>query len=71
MADDLITPLTGSTIDSEGRLNSAGEDWCRYLGLVLDGGDLGLQSSAQVTEALRSVSSLIQEIESLCLGWIE
>ena len=46
MTDDLHTPLTGPTIDSEGRLTDLGEDWRRYVVLAFDGGDLGLQSSA-------------------------
>ncbi|KGG30577.1 hypothetical protein EV13_0172 [Prochlorococcus sp. MIT 0702] len=46
MADDLNMPLTGPTIDSEGRLTDLGEDWRRYVVLAFDGGDLGLQSSA-------------------------
>ena len=71
MADDLTTSLTGPTIDSESQLTYLGEDWRRYVVLVFDGCDLGLQSSAQVTKALRQVSPLIQEIESLCLGMIE
>ncbi|MED5469253.1 MAG: hypothetical protein VX542_03175 [Cyanobacteriota bacterium] len=71
MADDLATSLTGPTIDSESLLTYLGEDWRRYVVLAFDGGDLGLQSSAQVTKALRSLTPLIQEIESLCFGWIE
>ena len=53
MADDLTTSLTGPTIDSESRLTSLGEDWRRCLVLAFDGGDLGLQRSAQVTKAFR------------------
>ena len=53
MADDLTTSLTGPTIDSESQLTYLGEDWRRYVVLAFDGGDLGLQSSAQVTKALR------------------
>ena len=52
MADDLTTSLIGPTIDSESQLTSLGEDWCSYVVLAFDGGDLGLQSSAQVTKAL-------------------
>ncbi len=54
MTDDLHTPLTGQTINSESRrLTCLGEDWRRYVVLAFDGGDFGLQSSAQVTKALR------------------
>ena len=53
MADDLTTSLTGPMIDSESQLTYLGEDWRRYVVLVFDDGDLGLQSSAQVTKALR------------------
>ncbi|WP_155724558.1 hypothetical protein [Prochlorococcus marinus] len=53
MADDWTTSLTGPMIDSESLLIYPGEDWCRYVVLAFDGGDLGLQRSAQVTKALR------------------
>ncbi len=53
MADDLNTLLTWLMIASESRLTDLGEDWRRYVVLAFDGGDLGVQSSAQVTKALR------------------
>ena len=53
MADDLTTSLTGPKIDSKSLLTYLGEDWRRYVLLEFDGGDLGLQRSAQVTKALR------------------
>lgn len=53
MADDLTTSLAGPTIDCESQLTYLGENWRRYVVLAFDGGDLGLQSSAQETKALR------------------
>ena len=53
IADNLTAALTGPTIDRESQLTCLGEDWRFYVVLAFDGGDLGLQSSAQVTKALR------------------
>ncbi len=69
MENEPITPHTGPTIDADGRLTYVGEDGRRYV--VVDGMELDPESSAEVMEALRSAGALFQEIETLCLGWLD
>jgi hypothetical protein len=67
--DHPVTPLTGPTLDAEGRLTYIGEDGRRYV--VVDGVELDAEGSARVMEALQSAGPLFQEIEALCHGWLE
>jgi len=67
--DHPVTPLTGPTLDAEGRLTYVGEDGRRYV--VVEGVELDEEGSAQVMEALQAAGPLFQEIEALCHGWLE
>jgi hypothetical protein len=67
--DHPVTPLTGPTLDAEGRLTYIGEDGRRYV--VVEGVELDAEGSARVMEALQAAGPLFQEIEALCHGWLE
>jgi hypothetical protein len=67
--DHPVTPLTGPTLDAEGRLTYIGEDGRRYV--VVEGVELDAEGSARVMEALQAAGPIFQEIEALCHSWLE